>query len=167
CLFCLHYRNRVSKAFQVFGETALVRAAKEPFGQRLRIVRRQVLVISVLCQFDHSSRPKHTIQLFVTKNLRKGLEKLIIKLHKPSCLCCSPRIRDWVCCSCGDGLPLRWHEADKILGTCQGTPLATLAQCPRSKPPDGLQATCSRRLRCRLIRGQEAHVQLFVCPLDK
>src|SRR5437867_6622824 len=69
-------------------------------------------------------------------------------------------------CSCGEGLPQRWHELTQFRERAKG-PLATLAQCPRSKPPDGLQATCSRRLRCRLIRGQESHVQLFVCPLDK
>src|SRR5207244_4572126 len=107
---------------------------------------RQVLVISVLCQFDHSSRPKHTIQMFGQKNLRKGLEKLIIKLHKPSCRCCRPRIRNSVCFWTvflrGRFAPAL-ASADKIPGTCQGAPpLATLAQCPRSKPPDGLQATC-------------------------
>ena len=45
-LFRLHHRDGVGEAFQVFGQTALVRALMEPLGQRNRIAGWKVRIFS-------------------------------------------------------------------------------------------------------------------------
>ena len=75
----------MGKAFQIFGEAALIRAAKKPFGQGLGIVGWQILVVRVFGQLNYSLRPQHAIQMLVQENLGKRLQKRFIKLHKPFC----------------------------------------------------------------------------------
>ena len=67
-LFGLHHRDGVGKAFQVLGETSLVRALMKPLRQRRRIAGGKFGVLRFFCQVNDGLRPQYAVEVLVQKH---------------------------------------------------------------------------------------------------